>query len=150
VADRLPDAPALNEWRDFRRQAMDLHKILIVEDSELLHRMYDLIFITFRQNGGDIVHSYNGKEAISALTGNPDTDLILLDTNMPVMGGIEFLDYRKEHDFFQDIPTIIVSTEGKESDTLRGLEAGAIAYVTKPFRPSDLHALIRKTFQSPA
>jgi two-component system chemotaxis response regulator CheY len=47
---------------------------------------------------------------------------------------------------FRDIPVIVVSTEGKKEDTIRALQSGARGYVTKPFKPQDLHALIDRIF----
>ena len=74
--------------------------------------------------------------------------LILLDINMPVMNGIEFIKKVKELAKYNDIPIIMVSTEGKEEDTMRGLALGAKGYVKKPFQPSDLHAIIEKIYPS--
>lgn len=125
-----------------------MKKILIVEDSELLHRMYDLIFQRYRQTGTQVLHAYHGREALSQLTSHPDVDLIVLDINMPVMSGLEFLSHCRRESVFQHIPVIIVSTEGKEDDTMRGLQSGARAYITKPFKPADLHILIDKVIHS--
>lgn len=119
-----------------------MHKILIVEDSQLLHRMYEMVFHQFRAGGGELLHAMNGREALSLLAQNADVDLILLDINMPVMSGLEFLHHCKREQVFRHIPVIVISTEGKRDDTVRALEAGARGYVTKPFRPPELHALI--------
>lgn len=121
-----------------------INKIMVVEDSELLHRMYDLILLRYIKDGTQIIHAYNGKEALESLSAHPDTDVIILDINMPVMSGLEFLNYRRQEDVFREIPVIIVSTEGKQDDTIRGLRAGAKGYVTKPFQASDLSSLIER------
>jgi len=123
---------------------MELKKILIVEDSELFHKAYELYFRNSRRKGAQIVHAYNGQDALVKLNEHPDTDLILLDINMPVMSGLEFLSYCKQENVFQDIPVIIISTEDKEEDTILGLQAGARAYLVKPFQPKDLYELIDK------
>lgn len=121
--------------------------ILIVEDSELLHRMYEVVF---RSSSAVLLHAYNGREALDRLAQHPDVDLILLDINMPVMSGLQFLQHCQAERLFRDIPVIVISTEGKKDDTLRALQAGARGYVTKPFRPKDLHALIDRVFGVPA
>jgi len=121
---------------------MNIGKIMVVEDSELLHRMYDLIFMRYTRNGTHIVHSLNGREALNQLNSHADTDIIILDINMPVMSGLEFLHHCKSENVFRHIPVIIVSTEGKEEDTLRGLRFGAKGYVTKPFQPQDLYKIM--------
>jgi two-component system chemotaxis response regulator CheY len=84
----------------------------------------------------------NGQEALDMIAKNPDTDLLLVDINMPVMNGLEFIKKVKDFGTYDHIPIVIVSTEGKEEDTKRGLALGAAGYVTKPVQPSDLHALI--------
>lgn len=121
--------------------------ILIVEDSELLHRMYEVVF---RQQNATLLHAFNGREALDKLAHHPNVDLILLDINMPVMSGLQFLQHCQAERVFRDIPVIVISTEGKKEDTLRALQTGARGYVTKPFRPKDLHALIERVFASPA
>ena len=67
---------------------------------------------------------------------------MLLDINMPVMNGIDFIKKVKELGTYEHIPIVISSTEGKEEDTKRGIALGARGYVTKPVQPSDLHAVI--------
>jgi two-component system chemotaxis response regulator CheY len=52
----------------------------------------------------------------------------------------------KELKTFDNIPIIMVSTEGKEEDTLKALSLGARGYVKKPFQPSELHALIEQLY----
>jgi two-component system chemotaxis response regulator CheY len=121
---------------------MNMKSVMVVEDSELLHRMYDLILMRYKAQGTSIHHAFNGQQALEMLAARPQVDLILLDINMPVMSGLEFLLHCKKQRVFQEIPVIIISTEGKEQDTIRGLEAGARGYLTKPFQPNDLHALI--------
>ena len=128
---------------------MRLQKILIVEDSELLHRMYDVVFRQHRTNGGVLLHAFNGKEALEKLPQHPDVDLILLDINMPIMSGLQFLQHCQAQRVFRDIPVIVISTEGKHDDTLRALQAGARGYLTKPFKPAELHTLIDRVFTAP-
>lgn len=123
---------------------MSLKKVLVVDDSELVHKMHGLVLQ--RYPGCEILHAYNGTEALDTLGQNTDVQLILLDINMPVMDGLRFLETRKQMGVFTEIPVVIISTEGKEDDTKRGVEAGAVGYVTKPFRPAQLHAIIDRLF----
>jgi len=121
-----------------------LKKVLIVDDSALLHQMYKLVFMRYK--GCRLVSAMNGLEALDRLASEDGVQLIILDINMPVMNGLDFL--RRIHDegVYLDIPVIIVSTEGKEEDTIRGLSLGAKGYVKKPFQPVELHSLIEKVF----
>lgn len=121
---------------------MAIRKILIVEDSEILHRMYNLVLMRYTSQGTSVLHAYNGQDGLAKLSDHPDTDFIILDTDMPVMDGLEFLSHCMKEQTFQNIPVVIISTEGKQEDRLLGLKAGAKAYLTKPFQPMELYRLI--------
>jgi two-component system chemotaxis response regulator CheY len=116
-----------------------LKKILVVDDSALILQMYKMVLMRYQCT---IVVAKNGQEALNMIEKNHDTDLVLVDINMPVMNGVEFIKKVKQLGTYDHIPIVIVSTEGKEEDTERGLSLGAAGYVTKPVQPSDLHALI--------
>jgi len=121
-----------------------LRKVLVVDDSSLIHQMYKLVFMRYKDC--KIVSAMNGMEALDKLSQEPGIELVLLDINMPVMNGIQFLENIHREGHYKDLPIIIVSTEGKEEDTLRGLSMGARGYVKKPFQPSELHDLIEKIY----
>ena len=123
-----------------------LKKVLVVDDSALIHQMYKMVLMRYKC---EIIDALNGQEGLDKLAKNSDADLILLDINMPLMNGLEFIKKLKDLGKFNHIPIVIVSTEGKEEDTIRGLALGAKGYVKKPFQPSDLHALIEKLYPSP-
>jgi two-component system chemotaxis response regulator CheY len=118
-----------------------LKKILVVDDSALILQMYKMVLMRYQCT---IVAAKNGQEALHMIAKNPDTDLVLVDINMPVMNGLEFIKKARELGAYGHIPIVIVSTEGKEEDTKRGLALGAAGYVTKPVQTSDLHALIER------
>jgi CheY-like chemotaxis protein len=123
-----------------------MKKILAVDDSELLHRMYDLILMRYRRQGAEVLHADDGREALDLLVRHSDISLILLDINMPIMGGLEFLTVAQARGLLTDVAVLIISTEGKQDDTLLGLRRGARGYLTKPFQPNDLYALIDQMF----
>lgn len=116
---------------------MEPKKVLVIDDSKLIHKMFDMMLRPYQ-----LVHAMDGQEGLTALAGDPDIDLILLDINMPVMNGLEFLAEVRRNDAFQAIPVIVVSTEGKEEDTERAMAAGADSYITKPFQSQDVLAVI--------
>lgn len=91
-----------------------------------------------------LVHAHDGLEALQCLGNHADIDLILLDINMPKMSGLEFLNQVKADSTFTEIPVVIISTEGKEEDTIRGLEAGASAYIKKPFGNQELLEVVHR------
>ena len=127
-----------------------LKKILVVDDSDLLHRMYDLVLSRYRQKGATVLHATNGQEALSQLAIHLDTDLVILDINMPVMSGLEFLQHCRRENLFHDIVVIVISTEGGEEDTLAALRSGAAGYLTKPFVLNALHDLIERVLAANA
>jgi two-component system chemotaxis response regulator CheY len=127
-------------WRQGEK-AM-LRKILAVDDSALIHQMYKLFLSRYKSC--KLSSAMNGLEALDKLGQEEGIDLILLDINMPVMNGLEFLQRVQKEPAYQAIPVIIISTEGKEEDTIRGLKMGAKGYVKKPFQASELHGLIEK------
>ena len=117
-------------------------KVLIADDSpvavDIIETILDadpeITVIGRASNGRDAI------EKVSALR----PDVITIDINMPVMNGLEFLQRVQKEQAYQGIPVIIISTEGKEEDTIRGLKMGAKGYVKKPFQASELHGLIEK------
>jgi len=123
-----------------------LKKVLVVDDSALIHQMYKMVLMRYRC---EIVQALNGQDGLDKLEKNPDVNLMLVDINMPLMNGLEFIQKVKALGKFESIPIIIVSTGGKEEDTQRGLALGANGYVKKPFQPSDLHTLIGKLLGAP-
>lgn len=122
-----------------------INKVLVVDDSELIHNMYRLMLKKYP--ACEMISARNGKEALEKLEVEENVDLILLDINMPVMNGVRFLETRNKEGKHTDIPVIIISTEGKEEDTLRGLNLGAKAYIVKPFKSVALHNTIESIFK---
>lgn len=118
---------------------MQPSKALVIDDSSLIHKMFKVMLPK-----STLVFAFDGREALLRLVEHPDVDLIFLDINMPNMNGLEFLAQVKQNASLAKIPVIIVSTEGKEEDTLRGLRAGASAYIKKPFRNEVVMELMRK------
>ena len=114
--------------------------VLVVEDTIANLRLLSELL---GAQGYEVRAVTNGRQAIQAVEREPP-DLILLDINMPVMNGLEFLQRVQKEPAYQAIPVIIISTEGKEEDTIRGLKMGAKGYVKKPFQASELHGLIEK------
>jgi two-component system, chemotaxis family, chemotaxis protein CheY len=116
-------------------------KILLIDDSAIIHQMYRMTLSRYKCQ---LVAANNGKDGLEKLSRNSDVNLILVDINMPIMNGLEFITKVNEVGSYGHIPIVIVSTEGREEDTQRGLALGAKAYLKKPFQPSDLHAVVEK------
>lgn len=116
---------------------MQPKKILAVDDSKLMLRMYEVMLRDI-----PVVMAENGRQALDLLAQHPDVDLVLLDINMPVMGGLDFLAATAQNGHLAGISVIVVSTEGEDEQIAKGLAAGAVAYLTKPFDSEKLRAAI--------
>lgn len=102
-------------------------------------KMIRLVRRDLEQAGYRVVTATDGLAAI-ALVESEDPDLLLLDLVMPGMDGCEVLTRLRE---FTWLPVIILSAKGDEVDIVRGLEAGADDYVTKPFATKELLARVQ-------
>ncbi|HJX29228.1 MAG TPA: response regulator [Thermoanaerobaculia bacterium] len=112
---------------------MQPRKVLVVDDSKLMHKMYEVMLRQY-----PLVYASDGRQALDRLQEHADIDLVLLDINMPNMNGLEFLAQIRSNGTHKELPVIIISTEGRDEDTQRGLEAGASAYIKKPFHSEDI------------
>ena len=112
-------------------------KILVVDDSDLMHRMYGVMLRV-----GGLVAARDGEEALAKIVADPEIDLVLLDINMPKMNGFELLRELGARGLVPALRVIVVTTEGRDEDAQRGLAAGAAAYLTKPFRAEEVRAAI--------
>jgi CheY-like chemotaxis protein len=114
--------------------------ILVVEDTELLRRIYT---DKLTQEGYRVLQAADGLEALNAARSQL-IDLILLDLVMPRMSGLEALEALKRDPRTREIPVIILSNLGQDSDLQRGLEMGAVDYLVKnSAKPADVSAKIR-------
>lgn len=118
---------------------MKPRKVLVVDDSKLLHRMFEMMLRQY-----PLVHAYDGQEGLARLAEHADVDLILLDVNMPKMNGLQFLAAVKANPLQAKIHVVVVTTEGADKDAEKALAGGAAAYVKKPFRNEDLLAVIAR------
>ncbi|HXX53659.1 MAG TPA: response regulator [Thermodesulfovibrionales bacterium] len=119
-----------------------LKKVLIVDDSKLIHQMYRLVLVKYKDC--KLVDAMNGLEGLEILSRESDFDLILLDINMPIMNGIQFMEKLRETGAHRKIPVIAIGTEGKEEDTIRAVNLGAWGHIVKPFKSEHLYDIINK------
>ncbi|MCX5858375.1 MAG: response regulator [Proteobacteria bacterium] len=117
--------------------------ILIVEDSAAMRSMIDSILGDLAGEEFVITEAQNGFEALKLLP-RVQFDLILTDINMPDINGLELLAFLKSNPRYREIPTVVITTEGKAEDRQRGLALGADEYLIKPFSPENLIASIKR------
>jgi DNA-binding response OmpR family regulator len=114
-------------------------KILIAEDEPDIR---NLITFTLRFAGHEVIDTPNGAEAFEKAKEMADNDelpdLILMDVRMPRMTGYEACKNMKQIDKLKSVPIAFLSAKGQEAEVQTGLEAGAVAYIIKPFAPDQL------------
>jgi twitching motility two-component system response regulator PilG len=118
-------------------------KILIVEDENCLLKL-ECILLTSK--GYEVMGVANGEEALEKIFDyNPD--LVLLDVIMPGMDGFEVCRRIKSDPRTEHIPVVMLTAKKKPQDVRKGEEAGAVSYITKPFKSSTVIETIQKCLQ---
>jgi len=114
--------------------------ILVVDDNEF---NLEIIQRHLQKHGVNVFLAKNGEEALNSIN-LQSPDLILLDIIMPKMDGLEFGNYLKNQDSTKNIPIIYISALTNPYHKKKGIEAGAIDYITKPVEIQDLLSKIHK------
>ncbi len=111
-------------------------KLLVVDDSSTMRR---IIKNTLSRLGHkDVVEAENGAEAWKQLEENKDIDVLITDWNMPEMNGLELVKKVRSKEEYEDMPIIMVTTEGGKAEVITALKAGVNNYIVKPFTPQVL------------
>ena len=113
--------------------------VLVVEDEAPL---VELLRYNLDRAGYRVSTAADGEAAMRAL-GEDMPDLVLLDWMLPLMSGVEVCRQLRRAPATANIPIIMLTARGEEQDRVRGLDAGADDYVTKPFSPTELVARVR-------
>lgn len=112
-------------------------RVLVVEDEPTVA---EPLLAGLRRHGLGVTHLGHGTGVTAAVLAAPHPDTVLLDLGLPDIDGLDVLrDLRR----VSDIPVIILSARGEESDRIVGLELGADDYVVKPFSVREVVARIR-------
>ncbi|HTX56447.1 MAG TPA: response regulator [Candidatus Acidoferrales bacterium] len=117
------------------------HRVLVVDDDRNLRK---IISTNLELAGFAVETASDGAEALSTIE-NLQPDIVLLDLMMPYMDGYEVAKRIRNHQnpSIANVPIIILTAKGETEDKLRGFEAGADDYITKPFGPQELLARVR-------
>lgn len=130
---------------DLDERPYDSHKksILLVEDSRaMLHFLYVKL-----EEKYNIFYAFNGADALKIINGLPATpDLILLDIMMDNMDGYHFAKIISKMKEYNHIPLIFLTAKSTRDDKLKGLQLGAIDYISKPFTFEFLERKIENLF----
>lgn len=117
--------------------------ILIVDDSASIRQV---VSITLRTAGFDTIEATDGSDALAKLTGQR-VHLMISDVNMPNMDGITFLKAVRARPEYKFTPVIMLTTESSDNKKQQGQQAGAKAWMVKPFQPQQMLAAVSKLVQ---
>jgi DNA-binding response OmpR family regulator len=120
--------------------------VLVADDDDDI-----LLLVTTRlkRDGFEVVAARNGVEAV-ALAEEHQPVVAVLDVGMPGLDGLEVLAAIRGIDTLRDTRVLLLTAKAQESDVRRGYDAGADAYVKKPFSPAELAARVRELYDAAA
>jgi len=113
-------------------------KVLVIEDDPGIIEVVSLCF-QLRWSGTTVVSAANGQKGIE-LVENESPDVVILDIGLPDMDGYQVL---KEIRRFADVPVLMLTVRGEDTDVAKGLELGADDYIIKPFSHIELIARVQ-------
>ena len=114
--------------------------IMVVDDSASLRQV---VGIALKGAGYDVIEGCDGKDALAKMTGQK-IHLIISDVNMPNMDGISFVKAVKQLASYRFTPIAMLTTETTDEKKKAGQDAGARAWVVKPFKPETLLGVVQK------
>jgi two-component system phosphate regulon response regulator PhoB len=118
---------------------MNRKKIVVIEDEP---DIVEVVSYNLKREGYNVLSVERGDEGLN-LVRNQSPNLVILDLMLPGMDGLSICQQMKSDPLVRDIPVIIISGKGEESDVVIGLELGADDYLTKPFRGRELVARVK-------
>lgn len=119
---------------------MDDRAVMVIDDSASVRQ---LVSIALRGAGWGVVECADGLDALARLDEKP-LRLVLCDVNMPRLDGLGFLEKLREHPRHRFTPVIMLTTETEAGRKSRAQQAGAKAWITKPFQPDQLLSAVKR------
>jgi len=117
-----------------------LYKVLVADDE---HNIRNILDFSLHAEGFQVVSALNGEDAFKlAVESSPH--LIILDVMMPGQGGVETCRALKADKRTASVPVILLTALARPRDKSEGLEAGADAYITKPFSPQKVIEVVQE------
>ena len=114
---------------------MSTYNVLVVEDSPTMRQL--IVFALKRIRGLKIVEANDGVDGLKKISAEK-FDLILTDINMPIMDGLKLVSLVRNDPNYQDVPIVIITTEGASEDKERAMAIGANDYITKPIQTTNI------------
>ncbi|MBA2686681.1 MAG: response regulator [Gemmatimonadaceae bacterium] len=115
--------------------------ILVADDEPHIGR---IIKMKLENGPFRVTLAYDGQEAVDILESHDDIDLVLLDLMMPRKSGMDVLEFVRKRDEWKDLPCIILTAAGEDQRQKDAMKGGATDFLTKPFSPKKLYALVAR------
>lgn len=115
-------------------------KTLVIDDAKAMRIILKQIIESI---GGQVEEAGNGQEGLDKLKSMGQADLVLVDWNMPVMNGLDFVRAVRTDPKYRKLPIMMVTTETESSQMGKALAAGANEYVTKPFTKDTIQGKLK-------
>ena len=120
---------------------MEKKQILIVEDNPTMRQL--LVFAVRRLKDVNIVEATDGMDGLRKVSSD-HFDLALIDINMPVMDGLKLISMIRGDETLNQLPIVVITTEGASEDRDRALDLGANEYLTKPIQANRVLAVAQE------
>jgi two-component system alkaline phosphatase synthesis response regulator PhoP len=120
--------------------------ILVADDEPHIGR---IIKMKLEQGPFTVSLAYDGQEALDCINGEEKLDLVLLDLMMPKLSGLDVLKEMRAQERFKSLPCIILTAGGDAKHERDALALGATQFLTKPFSPKKLYALVARLTGTP-
>jgi two-component system alkaline phosphatase synthesis response regulator PhoP len=120
--------------------------ILVADDEPHIGR---IIKMKLEQGPFRVSIAYDGQEALDFVNGEDAVDLVLLDLMMPRLSGLDVLKEIRAQERFKSLPCIILTAGGDAKHERDALALGATQFLTKPFSPKKLYALVARLTGTP-
>ncbi len=125
---------------DSNQQAQNRYKVLVVDDSVLIHKALQLE-LEKAEFGTDIDYAETGERCLELISERP-YDMIFLDVMMPGIDGYETCTELRKNPNFKKTPVIMLSAKTSPLDEVKGVMAGCTTYLTKPIKHDDFQKLL--------
>ncbi len=120
--------------------------VLVADDEPHIGR---IIKMKLEQGPFRVSLAYDGQEALDFVMGEEHLDLVVLDLMMPRLSGLDVLRRIRDQEKFKSLPCLILTAGGDAKHERDALELGATQFITKPFSPKRLYALVARLTGSP-
>jgi two-component system alkaline phosphatase synthesis response regulator PhoP len=126
--------------------ATRLFHVLVADDEPHIGR---IIKMKLEQGPFKVSLAYDGQEALDFINNDEHVDLALLDLMMPKLSGLDVLRQIREQERFKSLPCIVLTAGGDAKHERDALALGATQFLTKPFSPKKLYALVARLTGAP-